>query len=281
MNKYEHLGKDRKFINMDKPMPLLLIEDDVAACRRFKDYANSEAAVEFIGMTGSSTEALKRVQARLPEGIILDLELHRGEGSGADFLTGLGKMNLSFKPIIVVTTNNSSRFVHENVRDLGVDYIFYKRQQDYSPSMVINTLLALRRHLRLKTRYSTPNDLQTIESPEELHDRINQRIDAELNAVGISARYKGRTYMTEAILDLMCDGAKNSSDAVLYQVSIKHHITYSSVFRAIQTAINRAWDTTSCDELINNYPMRVNHKTGVPLPTEFIHCYADKIRKSM
>jgi len=281
MNRYEHLGRVQRFMNMDKPMPLLLIEDDVAECRRFRDYANSEAGVTFIGMTGSSIEGLKRVQARLPEGVILDLELHKGEGSGIQFLTDLKKMNLAFKPIIIVTTSSISDIVYEHIRDLGVDCIFCKRQKDYSPSMVINTLLALRKLLRLRQRNNVPDDLQTIESPEELHDRITQRIDTELNTVGISVRYKGRTYLNEAILHLIYNGTNNNSEAVLYQVSKQHHVTYSSVFRAIQTAINKAWDTTSYDELINNYPMRINHNTGVPSPTEFIYNYAEKIRKSM
>ena len=268
-------------MDMDKPMPLLLIEDDAAECRRFKDYADSEADIQFIGMTGSGPEGLKRVRARLPEGIIVDLELHKGEGSGLQFLADLKKMNLPFKPIIIVTTKSISDIVHEHVRDLGVDYIFYKRQKDYSPAMVINTLLALRKFLRSGHRNGAPDDLQTIESSEELHDRITQRINAELNIIGISARYKGRKYMTEAIFDLICNGTDNCSDAILYQVSKKHKITYSSVFRAIQTAINKAWDTTSYDELVGNYPMRIDHNTGVPSPTEFIHNYAEKIRKSM
>ena len=268
-------------MNTDKPMSLLLIEDDVAECRKFKDYADSEADVTFIGMTGSSIEGLKRVQARLPEGLIVDLELHKGEGSGIQFLTDLKKMNLAFKPVIIVTTSSISDIVYEHIRDLGVDYIFCKRQKDYGPSMVINTLLALRKFLRFGQRNDVPDDLQTIESPEELHDRISQRIDTELNIIGISVRYKGRTYLNEAILHLICDGASNSSDAVLYQVSKKHHVTYSSVFRAIQTAINKAWDTTSYSELIENYPMRIDHNTGVPSPTEFVYNYAEKIRKSM
>ena len=268
-------------MNMDKPMSLLLIEDDVAECIRFKDYADSEADVTFVGMTGSSIEGLKRVKARLPEGIIVDLELHKGEGSGIQFLTDLKKINLPFKPIIIVTTSSTSGIVYAHVRDLGVDHIFYKGQKDYCPSMVINTLLVLRKFLRLGQHNSAPDDLQTIESPEELHDRINQRIDTELNAVGISVRYKGRTYMNEAIFNLICDDSNNSTDAVLYQVSKNHHVTYSSVFRAIQTAINKAWDTTSYSELMENYPMRINHNTGVPSPTEFVYNYAEKIRKSM
>ena len=266
-------------MNMDKPMSLLLIEDDVAECRRFKEYADNNANVTFVGMTGSSIEGLKRVQARLPEGVIVDLELHKGEGSGIQFLTDLKKMSLAFKPIIIVTTSNTSVIVYEHIRDLGVDYIFCKRQKDYSPSMVINTLLALRRFLRIGQHNDTRYDLQTIESPEELHERISRRIDTELNIVGISARYKGRAYLHEAIHNLVFDDS-NNSDAVLYQISKKHHITYSSVFRAIQTVINKAWDTTSYDDLIENYPMRIDHKTGVPSPTEFVYNYAEKIRKS-
>lgn len=264
----------------DKPMSLLLIEDDVGECRKFKEFADSRSDIIFVGMTSSSSEGLKCVQSRLPEGIILDLELHKGEGSGIAFLTDFEKANIPFKPIIVVTTSSTSQVVYEHIRDLGVDYVFSKRQKDYSPAMVINTLVALRKHIKAGTRDNFPDDLQTIESPEELRSRIAHRIDVELNAVGISARYRGRKYMHEAIFHLL-ENNRDNSEAVLQQVAEKHHVSYSNVFRGIQTAINKAWDTTSLEELIEHYPMRIDYNTGVPSPTEFIHNYAEKIRKSI
>lgn len=265
---------------MNKPMSLLLIEDDVAECVKFKDCANNRADVAFVGMTGSSTEGLQLMKNRMPEGVILDLELHKGKGSGLQFLMELKEAHPSLRPIIIVTTNSPSNLVYNHVHDMGADLVFYKKQVDYSPEMVVNTLFALRKSLYAARHDNMSNDLQTIESPEERRIRIIERIDTELNMVGISSRYKGRAYAQEAIF-LLINRDKNVSEAILSQVAILKKISHSSVVRAIQTAINNAWQTSSIEDLQMHYTARINIHTGVPSPTEFIYYYADKIRKTM
>jgi len=267
-------------MNENKPMPLLLIEDDVAECIKFKDYANKRTDIVFVGMTGSSTEGLQYVKTRMPEGIILDLELHKGKGSGIQFLTELKGANIALRPIIIVTTNSPSNIVYNHVHDIGADLVFYKRQADYSVEMVINTLLTLRKSLHTVRHDGLPEDLQTIESPEELRIRITERIAIELDLIGIGVRYKGRAHLQEAIF-LLIHRDKSSSDAVLYDVSKQNKQSYSAVIRAIQTSINKAWDTSSIEDLQRYYTARVNIHTGVPSPTELIHYYADKIRKTI
>jgi DNA-binding NarL/FixJ family response regulator len=267
-------------MNANKPMPLLLVEDDAAECIRFKDCASNRTDITFVGMTGSSAEGVQTVKTRLPEGVILDLELHRGKGSGLQFLADLKDAPLSLRPIIVVTTNSSSGVVYRHVHDAGADLVFYKRQADYSPDLVLNTLLALRRSLYSGRHDGVPEDLQTIESPEERRDRVMERISAELNLIGVGMRYKGRAYLEEAIF-LLLNKDKRSSEAVLYTVCRRLRVSYSSVIRAMQTAINKAWDSSSIEDLEKHYTARVSIHTGVPAPTDFIHYYADKIRKSM
>ena len=263
-----------------RPMPLLLVEDDVAECIKFRDCANNRGDISFIGMTGSSFEGIQYVKTLMPEGVILDLELHRGKGSGMQFLAELKRANISLRPIIVVTTNSPSNVVYSYVHDMGADLVFYKRQADYSPDMVINTLLALRKSLYAAPRDGIPGDLRTIESPEERRKRIQERIDTELDLIGVGVRYKGRTYIREAIF-LLLSKEKDSSEAVIYRVAERLKLSYSTVIRAMQTAVNRAWDSSSIDDLQKYYTARVNIHTGVPSPTEFIHYYADKIRKTM
>ena len=267
-------------MNEYKPMPLLLIEDDLSECVRFKNYAEGRNDISFVGMTGSGDEGLRYVKTHLPEGVILDLELHRGKGSGLQFLSELKEANVGLRPLIVVTTNIPSTTVYHSVHDMGADMVFYKRQADYSPSMVISTLLALRKSLHTTRRDELPGDLQTIESPEELRVRLMDRIETELNLVGIGIRYKGRAHLRESIY-LLITKDKNNSDAVIYQLAERHKLSYSSVIRAMQTAINNAWECTGIDDLQTYYTARVNINTGVPSPTEFIHYYANKIRKSM
>ncbi len=265
-------------MNMDKPMPLILIEDDASECNRFRNCARNRTDVAFVGITGSSDEGISFVKTRLPEGVILDLELHKGKGSGIQFLTDLNNLALRICPIVIVTTNSPSAIVYNHIHDMGVDLIFYKRQENYSPDMIINTLVALRKSLY--NALPKEDHLKTLESPEELRGRIIARIDAELELVGIRERYKGRQHLQDAIY-LMVTKAKDNSESILYQVAKKRKISYSSVIRAIQTAINNAWENNDIDELLKHYTARININTGVPSPTDFIYFYAAKIQKSL
>ena len=79
---------------MENKMKLLLIEDDINACEIFKKIERARKEIEFIKITNSETEGLKCVKQNAPEGIILDLELTNGEGSGFGFIKELRKLKL-------------------------------------------------------------------------------------------------------------------------------------------------------------------------------------------
>lgn len=265
-------------MNINQPMPLLLIEDDVAECVKYKTCATNRDDIKFIGMTGSSYEGITYVINHLPEGIILDLELHKGKGSGLMFLNSLYETKLDFRPLIVVVTNSSSNIVYNHVHENGADLVFYKKQADYSPDMVINSLLALRKSLH-NSKSGLPDKLQTIETPEEQRVRITEKINVELDIIGISAHLKGRAYLFEGIFILIYSGDGDGSDSVINQICANHKRAYSSITRAMQTVINNAWRTSSIEDLQVHYTARINYETGVPTPTEFIYYYANKLKK--
>jgi DNA-binding NarL/FixJ family response regulator len=258
-----------------EPMTLLLIEDDAAERSRFTDHANNRADITFVGMTGSSDEGVQLVEEHKPEGVILDMFLFDGKGSGLQFLTDLMKEYLEPRPIIVVTTHIPPNMVYTQALNAGVDYIHFKGQVDYSPEMVINTMLFLRKSMPANRHAN-----QCSKTPEERSRRIYDIIDKELNLVGIRTRYKGRTYLRDAIFLLLTKG-KSNSKAVLVQISERNNLAYSSVFRAVETVINNAWNNSCIDELQKNYNAIISSSTGIPSPTDFIHYYADKIRKTL
>jgi len=262
-------------------MPVVLIEDDVSACRAFMDCANRRTDIVFAGMTGHSDEGLEYVKTKLPEAVILDLELNWGEGSGLEFLEKFQKTELNLRPIIVITTRNRSEIVQERLHEYGIEWVFSKKQQGYSPEMVINHLLTLRPYLHT-VRGNGPNPgLQTLETPEELKNRISHRIKAELNAFGVSVRLKGRKLAEEAIY-LLLNKDNKDTDTVFQDLAKTHKTHYNNVVRNIQSAINDAWlNHDDIDALLKTYTAPVRKDIGSPTPTEFIHYYADKIRRSM
>jgi DNA-binding NarL/FixJ family response regulator len=269
----------------EKPMRLLLIEDEAVDCLNFSECAKRRTDIKFIGTTDSCEEGIKLVKSRVPEGVILDLQLVKGSGSGLRFLELLNETDLIFRPIVIVTTSNQSAVVHKRTEELGADWFFSKVNQDYSEDFVIETMLSLRKALYAKQKKGSAmcGDLQKptdmAETPDERRDRIYRRIDTELDLVGIRSRLRGRIYLREAIYLKIHSETKSVSPIEQIAQSYKH--AYSTVIKVMQTAINNAWDNADIDEIYTHYTARISSKTGVPSASDFIHHYAEKIRNSI
>lgn len=258
----------------NQPMKLLLIEDDINECNNFKNLSLSRKDIEFIGITDSDIEGLKLVKKFIPEGIILDLELNKGKGNetGFNFLVELKKMKLPFTPKIIVTTNVCSDSVYEFVHQNGVDLIFYKKQANYSIENVVNTLLILR---DFKNQPKTVLNLdENLDNEKIIKDRIN----SELDLIGVGLHLQGRKYLFDAIFYLITKSENENLSIIQYLVS-KYKKSSSTISRAMQNAIIHAWRVSSLDDISTYYTARVNYETGVPTPTEFIYYYVDKIKK--
>jgi len=259
-------------MDKEKPMTILLIEDDENEVNNIKNYIETRKEAKLVKFTNSSYEGIELVKKYMPEGVILDLELHNGEGSGLNFLEELKKVELDFKPLIVVTTNVYSEIVYSHIRTLGADFILYKKQKDYSPEIILNTMIPLRSTI-IKSK-----NIETTETPMEYEERIKEKINIELDLVGIPNHLKGRKYLFEAILYLIQNENEEEDSAFRYLIN-KYKLAESTPGRAMQTAINNAWKRTPIDELLVHYKNRINYKTGVPNPTEFTYYYRDKIKK--
>jgi len=112
----------------------------------------------------------------------------------------------------------------------------------------------------------------------EYEEKIKEKINIELDLVGIPNHLKGRKYLFEAILYLIQNENEEEDSAFRYLIN-KYKLAESTPGRAMQTAINNAWKRTPIDELLVHYKNRINYKTGVPNPTEFTYYYRDKIKK--
>lgn len=256
------------------PMKLIIIEDDENECDAFRKISKTRNDVEFIKITSSDIEALEVIKNEIVEGIILDLELNKGSGNGSGFtfLEELKKLNLKIKPKIVVTTNVSSDSVYDFLHTNGVDFIFYKKQLNYSHNNVLNTLVLLKDYNCGK---STNLD---IPKKDDNKNKLKDIINNELDLIGIGTHLQGRKYLFDSIYFLLENS--DDTDITVTQYLVKEYKKSSStISRAMQNAILHAWRISSIDDLTKYYTAKVNYETGVPTPTEFIYYYADKIKK--
>lgn len=260
----------------NKPMKLLLIEDDENECNIYKTISKRRKDIELIGITASDVEGLKYVKDYMPEGIILDLELNKGNatGTGFNFIKELKKLKLNFMPKIIVTTNICSDSVYEFLHENGVEFIFYKKQNNYSQENVINTFLLIRGYKN-----------GSIKIPEELAENskeiISDKINKELDLVGVSTHLQGRKYLHDSILYIIENENSNHKITVIQYLVSKYKKSNSTISRAMQNAILHAWRISPLEDLNAYYTAKINYETGIPTPTEFIYYYADKIKKQL
>lgn len=262
-------------------MTLLLIEDNIDECNIFKKYVSAKNNVKFIGITSSDIEGLEYIKKFKPDGIILDLELHNGTGNETSFnlLENVSKMTFVKRPKIIVTTIVSSKTVYDYLHDKGVDLIFYKNHKNYSAENVINTLLLL-------NDYSTDTPITSIQynedkTSDDLEQIISDKINYELDLIGVGLHLQGRKYLYDAIYYVLNQEKSNSTITVVQYLTNKYKRSSSTISRAMQNAILHAWRRSSLEDLEKYYTAKINYETGIPTPTEFMYYYADKIKKTI
>lgn len=257
-------------------MKVLLIEDDERECAEYKRIIENNDNIKLVGITNSSSVAIKYVNSYKPDGIILDLELNNGEGSGFDFIENIMKQNIEQFPVIVVTTNIYSDSVYNFLHKNKVDFIFYKNQNTYSRENVLNTLLLLKAYEKSDKMVDFKLD-----DNEEANDKLSDLINKELDLIGVGTHLKGRRYLYDSIYYIVENGGNGENISVIQFLVGKYKRSSSTISRAMQNAILHAWRISSLEDLSALYTARINYETGVPTPTEFIYYYADKIRKSL
>lgn len=261
-------------------MKLLLIEDDKNECDKFIEAANKRNDVEFAGITNSAEEGIKLIKSNTVDGIILDLELNEGKGNGFDFLKDIRKLKLKNFPKIVVNTNVRSDSVYDYLHENKVDFIFYKKQTNYSVNAVINLLLMLNEYRNgdNNDKSITSND---VKDDEENLKIISEKINKELDLIGVSTHLQGRKYLYDSILYLLSKESDDGRISINQYLGSKYKKATSTISRAMQNAILHAWRVSSIEDLETYYKAKINYETGVPTPVEFIYYYVDKIKKEL
>jgi len=258
----------------DKPMKILIIEDDPIDCQNFMEVIKNNENFELVAITDSDIEAIKQVKLKRPEGIVLDIELNNstsGSTDSLDFLNNLKKLNLPTLPVIIVTTHINSQRTYDILHRNGVDIILYKDHPKYSAQHVLNKFLTLRES-------SPKSSLVTMQ--EELVDNENKISDLiyhELDLIGVTPNLKGRSYIHDAILYII--QSPNANIGVIQYLTKIHQKSGNTITNGIQNAIIHAWRVSSLEDLSTHYTTKINYETGLPTPMEFIYYYVDKVRK--
>ncbi|MDR2571973.1 MAG: response regulator, partial [Oscillospiraceae bacterium] len=179
----------------DKILKVLLIEDEPDECAAIGRVIDSTNGIRLVGITNSIEKAFTDVKDCLPDAVILDIELQKGEGDGINFMERLAAADV-VRPFVLVTTGNTSKLIQERVRELGADFIISKSQEKYSAEYVVNFLMSMKSTILFrKMKQGIPEEILTLDDRKEITKRILKRIDTELDLIGMNPRVKGRAYL--------------------------------------------------------------------------------------
>ncbi len=257
---------------MSTILNILVIEDDPELYQEISHQIAVSPHFHLLGITQNTDKALESVKNEHPEIIILEIELNHGNGNGLEILKRIRELSLIRTPYILVNTRNRSTCTYEIARQLGADFIFPKHQEDYSGKKVMDFLEMLYPIL-LTIHAGSSTDISQ-KSIKPTTNQLRRHILSELNKIGINPKTMGYDYLADGILLIMQGQTKN----IFAQIGINCAKTNTSVERAMQNAIKRAWRTTDIHVLSQYYTATIRPDRGEPTAMEFLHYYARKIQ---
>ncbi len=216
-----------------------------------------------IGTANDGEQAIRMIQERKPEILILDLMLAKQDGISV--LKAVN--NMERKPITLATSGFITEYVSTAAANLGVRYLMLK---PCDLSALVDRLEEIRGGESLRLTVNRRNDKTNIES----------MVTNIIHEIGVPAHIKGYQYLREAIIIAVNDmDVINAITKVLYpQVAKTFGTTPSRVERAIRHAIEVAWDRGDLDTLQRFFGYTVSNTKGKPTNSEFIALIADKLQ---
>jgi len=248
------------------------------------------------GIANDGVEALKLVEEKKPDLIILDIIMPHLDGLGV--LEKLNSIDITPMPRVIVLSAVGQDKITQRAINLGADYyvvkpfdmdVFTKRIRQ----MFNNTISA----------EGVKKSIPLIETPEIKVENKREPIDLEteitniIHEIGVPAHIKGYMYLREAITMVVNDmellsavtkelypsiAKKFNTTAVtkeLYpSIAKKYNTTASRVERAIRHAIEVAWSRGQVETINNIFGYTINNGKGKPTNSEFIAMVADKLR---
>ena len=232
-------------------------------CTGLADALQRAGGFHVVGTATDGEQAVRLIEERKPEVLILDLMLPKRDG--ISILKAIGEMERT--PAVLATSAFVSNYVSVAAANLGVRYLM---QKPCDLTALTERLEEIRGGEALRAVPQRRMDKTSIES----------MVTGIIHEIGVPAHIKGYQYLREAIIIAVNDmDVINAITKVLYpQVAKTFQTTPSRVERAIRHAIEVAWDRGDLDTLQRFFGYTVSNTKGKPTNSEFIALIADKLQ---
>ena len=247
---------------MEQITTVFIADSTEEFCKSLSAALQRAEGFQVVGTACDGESALRFIQERRPQVLVLDLMLSKRDG--ISILKAL--QGGEYKPAILVTSGFVTEYVAATAASLGARYLMLK---PCDMAALVDRL----EEIRGGSRQASPvrrSDKTSIES----------MVTGIIHEIGVPAHIKGYQYLREAIIIAVNDmDVINAITKVLYpQVAKTFQTTPSRVERAIRHAIEVAWDRGDLDTLQRFFGYTVSNTKGKPTNSEFIALIADKLQ---
>ncbi len=244
---------------MDNHTTVIIADNTEDFCASLQSALKRANGFQVLGTATDGEQAIKMVQEKHPDVLVLDLMLPKQDGLSV--LKAISAMER--KPVTLATSRFVTDYVANAAANLGVRYLMLKPCD-------MGTLVAHLEEIRGSSQAPAPRNSTSIET----------LVTGIIHEIGVPAHIKGYQYLREAIIIAVNDmDVINAITKVLYpQVAKTFQTTPSRVERAIRHAIEVAWDRGDLDTLQRFFGYTVSNTKGKPTNSEFIALIADKLQ---
>ncbi|WP_392486397.1 sporulation transcription factor Spo0A [Haloimpatiens sp. FM7315] len=258
---------------------VVIADDNKEFCNILNDYLMSQRDIIVTGIAKDGVEALKLIEQKKPDLVILDIIMPHLDGLGV--LEKINSMSVDPMPRIIVLSAVGQDKITQRAITLGADYyvvkpfdmdVFIKRirqmfNNTLSSSSIIRNDISMDRNEQMISVQPSSMDLET-------------EITGIIHEIGVPAHIKGYMYLREAITMVVNDIELLSAvTKELYpSIAKKYNTTASRVERAIRHAIEVAWSRGQIDTINKLFGYTIHNDKGKPTNSEFIAMVADKLR---
>ncbi|CAG7840953.1 chemotaxis protein CheY [Clostridium novyi B str. ATCC 27606] len=257
---------------------VVIADDNKEFCNILNDYLLNQRDIVVTGVAKDGIEALKLIQEKKPDLLILDIIMPHLDGLGV--LERLSTINIDQLPRIIVLSAVGQDKITQRAITLGADYyvvkpfdmdVFTKRIRQMFNNTISNEGI---------------KKVSTLMETEQINIINNEPMDLEseitniIHEIGVPAHIKGYMYLREAISMVVNDVELLSAvTKELYpSIAKKYNTTASRVERAIRHAIEVAWSRGQIETINRIFGYTIHNGKGKPTNSEFIAMVADKLR---
>ncbi|MDY3781281.1 MAG: sporulation transcription factor Spo0A [Candidatus Faecousia sp.] len=248
---------------MEHQTTVLIADSSEEFCAGLTSALQRAEGFQVVGTASDGEQAIRLVNERKPEVLVLDLMLSKQDGLSV--LKAMG--SLDRKPVTLATSAFVTDYVSAAAANLGVRYLMLK---PCDMTVLVERMEEIRGGESLRSPAPRRADKTSIES----------MVTNIIHEIGVPAHIKGYQYLREAIIIAVDDmDVINAITKVLYpQVAKTFQTTPSRVERAIRHAIEVAWDRGDLDTLQSFFGYTVSNTKGKPTNSEFIALIADRLQ---